>query len=576
MNKLDSNTLKILLSSIYNKLPKKELEKLSKEIELIFFKTRVKKKKYENLWDEKDFFLITYADSIIKKNQKNFKTLSLFLNKFCKEFNFLHILPFFPSSSDDGFAIIDYKKIDNEHGNWKDFKEISLNFKIMTDLVINHCSSSNYLFKNFLKNSEPGCDYFFSSKKKFNGLSKVVRPRTSKLLKEIKINGSKGYVWCTFSHDQIDFNFKNPKVLIFFLKIIKFYIDNGATALRLDAVAFIWKEIGTNCINLPETHSIIRLIRLLIEKYSSNSIIITETNIPSNENLSYFGNNNEAHCIYNFSLAPLLIHSIVSGNSFYLKKWSRSMPPAQTGNAYLNFLSTHDGIGMRPLEGIIPDNELNIFFHTLKKSGAFLSYRTSKKKENVYEVNTTLLDAFSQTYDGKDNYKVKRFLLSHEILFSMEGIPAVYFQNLIGSTNDLKKLKKTKSYRAVNRKNWDFNELIKKLNTSSTINKKIYTSLLKLILIRKKQPAFHPNATQFTLQLEDHFFGIWRQSIDRSQSIFCVSNLTKFKKNFYLHDINLISRDKWYDILNSKEIKNINGYIILLPYQSVWITNKIV
>ena len=521
------------------------------------------------------FFLISYADSVTKKNQKNLKTLNSFLDKYCKDFNFVHILPFFPSSSDDGFAIIDYKKVDSKHGDWNDFKKISSKFKVMIDLVINHCSASNELFKNFLNNDEPGLE-FFIYRRKSNGISKVVRPRTSNLLKEIKTKSKKGYVWCTFSHDQVDFNFKNPKVLIFFLNIIKFYLDSGALALRLDAVAFLWKEEGTKCINLPETHSIVRLIRFLIQNYSPDSILITETNIPSEENLSYFGNNNEAHCIYNFSLAPLLIHAIISGNSFYLKKWSRSMPPAQIGNTYLNFLSTHDGIGMRPLEGIIPDRELKKFFKILQKSGGFLSFRSSNSKENVYEVNTTLLDAFSNTFDGKDIYKIRRFILSHEILFCMEGIPAVYFQNLIGSNNDKKKFKKTKSYRSVNRRNWDFDNLVKKLKTPDSQNFKIYKELIRLIALRKKQPAFHPNATQFTLQLEESLFGVWRQSIDRSQSIFCISNLTKFKQKISLHDINLISTNEWYDILKNKRIKNINARIYLLPYQSMWISNKLV
>ena len=573
MNIQESKTLDSLLKVIYKNLSQKQINKLSGKIKSIF-KKKIHNERNKNLWNENDFFLICYADSIIKKNQKNFKTLNLFVKRYCKSFSFLHILPFFPSSSDDGFAVIDYKKIDDEHGDWIDFKNISKNFKIMTDLVINHCSASNRLFYNFLNKIEPGIDFFISSEKKFNGISKVVRPRTSKLSKTIEINGKKKYVWCTFSHDQVDFNFKNHNVLLFFLNIIKFYFDSGTSAIRLDAVAFLWKEIGTRCINLPETHSIIRLIRFLAEYYKSDSIIITETNIPSNENLSYFGNNNEAHCIYNFSLAPLLIHSIISGSSFYLKKWSRSMPPAQQGNAYLNFLSTHDGIGMRPLEGIIPDEELQKFFKTLQKSGAFLSYRASNKKDNVYEVNTTLLDALSQTYYGEDNYTVKRFILAHQILFSMEGIPAVYIQNLIGSKNDIKKYRETKSYRSVNRKNWDYDDLLKRLNNISSANHKIFKSLSNLIYVRKKQPAFHPNATQFTLQLEDHLFGIWRQSIDRSQSIFCVSNLTKYKKKFFLYNINLIATDDWFDILKNKKIKSINTEILLQPYQSIWITNK--
>ena len=230
-----------------------------------------------------------------------------FLNNFCKEFNFVHILPFFPSSSDDGFAIIDYKKIDTENGDWSDFKKISDKFKVMTDLVINHCSHQIFCSTIFRKMILVQIILFIV--KKNIGISKVVRPRTSDLLKPIKLKGEKGFVWCTFSHDQIDFNLKSKSFDIF-LKIIKFYLDNGVKAIRLDAVAFMERN-RTNCINLPETHNIIRLIRLLVENYSPNSLIITETNVPNDQNLSYFGNNNEAHCIYNFS-SLLLIHAIIS------------------------------------------------------------------------------------------------------------------------------------------------------------------------------------------------------------------------------------------------------------------------
>lgn len=539
-----------------------------------FFIKNQKKKSLGELWNENDCFLITYADSIKDKQNNNFSTLSFFLNKFCKEFSFVHILPFYPFSSDDGFAVIDYEKIQCEHGDWEDFLKISSRFNIMCDLVINHCSTKNQLYKNFLDNEDPGSDFFISSEKNFDKFSKIVRPRSSKLSKKVKVLGKTRFVWCTFSHDQVDFNFKNPDVLLYFLKIIKFYIDKGSKALRLDAVAFLWKEKGTKCINLPETHLLIRLIRLIIESYVGECLIITETNLPSHENLTYFGNNNEAHCIYNFSLAPLLVHAIISGNSTYLKQWSRSMPPAQFGNSYLNFLSTHDGIGMRPLEGILPQDELDKFINTLEKSGAYLTHRVSQKKKTVYEVNTTLLDAFKNTYNGSDNFKIKRFVLAHEILLSMEGIPAIYIQNLLGSKNDLQKLKNTNIKRSVNRRNWDFEELIKLLKKNQSLNEKIYKSIIRLISLRKKQPAFHPNATQFTLQLEKHFFGIWRQSLDRRQSIFCISNLSKYKKKVSLLDINLIATNDWYDILSNKNIEEITGNYTLSAYQSIWLTNK--
>ena len=417
---------------------------------------------------------------------------------------------------------------------------------------------------------------FIVSNEKFKESEKIVRPRSSDISKQINLNGKTKYVWCTFSHDQVDFNFKNPNVLIYFIEIMKFYLDKNVKALRLDAVAFIWKQLGSSCINLPQTHDIIRLLRLIIDNFYSDVLIITETNIPSHENLSYFGNNNEAHCIYNFSLAPLLIHSIISGNGKYLKRWSRSMPPAQEKNSYLNFLSSHDGIGLRPLEGILPEKEIKNFIKFFRKQGALFGLRKNRKKESVYEVNITLLDALKESYFGSDSFGIKRFILAHIILFSMEGIPAVYIQNLVGSKNDYTKVKKTGSNRSINRKNWEFKLLEEKLKNKKSINYKIFNLLKEIILIRKKQPAFHPNATQFTLQLDDDFFGIWRQSIDRSQSIFCVSNLTNSLKKISLLNINLISTNEWFDIISNKKIKNLRGNIILKPYQTYWLTNKVV
>ena len=568
-----SEKVKKYLFEIYsNDLSKKQINNLYLDIKSIF--TEVIKDKKKELWSEKDVLLITYADSIIKKNQKNLITLSNFLTKYCKEFTYVHILPFFPFSSDDGFAVEDYKKIKKEHGSWNDLNKITRSFKIMVDLVINHCSSRNKLFKNFLENKDPGKDFFISSQKKFPTSKKIVRPRSSDLSKKVLINGKDNYVWCTFGHDQVDFNFKNPSVLIYFFEIIKFYLDQNIKALRLDAVAFLWKELGTRCINLPQTHNIIRLIRLIIDNFYNKTLIITETNIPSHENLTYFGNNNEAHCIYNFSLAPLLIHAIISGNSFYLKKWSRGMPPAQENNSYLNFLSTHDGIGMRPVEGILPEMEVKKYFRFFKKQGGLFSYRTNKGKKSVYEVNITLLEALKECYNGKDKYIFDRFVLAHTILFSMEGIPAIYIQNFLGSKNDNIKVKKTNSFRSINRKNWNYDSLTKIINNKSTINNKILNSIKNLIVLRKKQVAFHPNATQFTLQLGDIFFGLWRQSIDRSQSIFCISNLTNKKQKISLLDINLISTNSWFDLLTKKKIKNIGDELFFKPYQTYWITNK--
>ena len=274
-----NEVVKSYLYSIYAKnLKETKIDQISKKICSLFGNKKISKK---ILWSEEDFFLITYADSIKKKKVKNLISLSNFLNKYCKEFSFVHVLPFFPYSSDDGFAVKDFKTVNSEHGDWDDFKKISLSFKTMIDLVINHCSSENKLFQDFLNGSSLVSDFFIVSNKKFKESEKIVRPRSSDISKEINLNGKTKYVWCTFSHDQVDFNFKNPDVLIYFIEIMKFYLDQNIKALRLDAVAFLWKQLGSSCINLPQTHDIIRLLRLIIDNFYSDVLIITETNIPS-------------------------------------------------------------------------------------------------------------------------------------------------------------------------------------------------------------------------------------------------------------------------------------------------------
>ncbi|MFT7216988.1 MAG: sucrose phosphorylase, partial [Paraglaciecola sp.] len=283
---------------------------------------------HHNNWTQEDIVLITYGDSIEEEGVKPLQTLYRFLTQHCEStFNSVHILPFFPYSSDDGFSVIDYSSVNESLGDWQDIGRIATDFRVMSDLVINHCSARSAWFANFVKGEGPGSDFFFTTSPG-DDLSQVVRPRTSPLLRETETAKGMQHVWCTFSHDQVDFDFRNPDVLDTFVSIIRQYLDSGIRLLRLDAVAFLWKKIGTSCINLEQTHEVVRLLRTLIEHAQADVIIITETNIPNRENLAYLGNANEAHAIYNFSLPPLLVNSLITGNCHYLKSWLMSMPPA--------------------------------------------------------------------------------------------------------------------------------------------------------------------------------------------------------------------------------------------------------
>ena len=530
---------------------------------------------HHNYWDEDDIIMITYGDSVIDEGERPLVTLNKFLHRYCKNtVNNVHILPFFPYSSDDGFSVIDYSTVNEALGSWDDIEVIAEDYGLMTDLVINHCSARSVWFDNFVKGEGPGSDFFFTADPS-DDLSMVTRPRVSPLLRETETANGTKHVWCTFSHDQVDFDFRNPNVLLAFIDIIKLYIDKGAKIFRLDAVAFLWKIVGTNCINLFQTHEVIRLIRTLIEHVDPSIIIITETNIPNRENLTYFGNANEAHAIYNFSLPPLLVNTLVTGDCTYLKSWMMSMPPAQNGTAYFNFIASHDGIGLRPAEGLLSDEEISELVHTMQHFSGKVSWRASDHgQQKPYEINITLFDALQGTTKGPDKYQVDRFICAHAIMLGMEGIPGIYIHSLLGTSNDYEKVANTGQNRSINRKRWDFNELEALLDSPFSQHHKVLTRISQLIRIRKAQPAFHPNATQFTLQLGNQLFGYWRQSLDRKQSIFCISNISDEEQTILLSDINLIGTDNWIDLITRDEIALSSGFLQMKPYQVLWISNQ--
>ena len=561
--------LKIIYQNI---LPDEEINNLTDQIFEITPQVK-NDDKLEN-WNENDIFLISYGDSIVSAKDKKLKTLKKFFDEFITpHFNNVHILPFFPFSSDDGFSITDYKKVRDDLGSWEDISLLSKDYRVMADIVINHASKQSEYFQEFVRGNYEYKDFFISLDED-EGFEEVVRPRSSDLFQEVEISNQKKYLWCTFSHDQIDLNFKNPRVLLFFINLIYLYLKHGIKVFRLDAVAFLWKEKGTNCLNLPQTHEVVKLIRTILDNYNQNTLLITETNLPNLENLSYFGNGDEANAIYNFTLPPLLLWTLLMGDSTALRKWSMGMPPAKEHTTYFNFIASHDGIGLRPTENILTDQERGTLIDIVKEFGGVISNRKKPDgTETVYELNIALLDAMKGTFKGIDHMQVDRFIACHAIMLSLEGIPAFYIHSVLGTTNDYELMKKNSQNRSINRKSWDINEIKNKLLDDKSINNQVYKSIINLIKIRKKQPAFHPNAIQFTFNLGKNFFGIWRQSLDKKQSIFSVTNVTNIFQYLDLTELNLIESEKWWDLISSKNIDDIKSTIALKAYQTVWISN---
>lgn len=529
----------------------------------------------KNWVDEKDVMLITYGDSIKEDGKDPLKSLREFLNKYVKGFiNAVHILPFYPYSSDDGFSVIDYLKVNEELGNWDDILDLSGDFDLMFDAVINHISKESDWFQEFLKGNPKYRDYFIVADPD-EDYSKVVRPRALPLLTKFTTKDGEKYVWTTFSDDQIDLNYKSEKVLIDVIEILLNYIKNGARFIRLDAIGFLWKELGTSCIHLPETHKIIQIIREIVEEVAPGTILISETNVPHKENISYFGNGyNEAHLVYQFPLPPLTLFSILTGSAKYLLDWANSLEPTTEKTAFFNFLASHDGIGVRPVEGILTDEEVEFLVKTVQNHGGFVSYKDNGDgTKSPYELNINYFDALSHPNDPKRT-KVDRFIAAHSILLSMAGVPGIYIHSLLGSQNYLQGVRETGIYRTINREKLNRNEVEEQLEDRDSIRYHVFNKLSELIKIRIQEASFHPNASQKVLFLDERTFSLQRISNNESEMIISLTNVSKDKVSLTLdcHQLG-ISEEKVVDLVTDETFKagenKIN--IELKPYQIMWL-----
>ena len=561
-----------ILNTIYKpNLVKKDIDYFKDQIIQIIKKFNKKNSKKKLRISEQTSLVISYGDNIYANNTNSIKVFQNFYKKnLSKYFNAVHFLPFYPSSSDSGFAVKDHYRIEKKIGSWSDIKKISKFNNVMADIVINHSSARGLWFKNFLKKKRPGKDYFLTVNSKFD-VSKVVRPRDHKLLKKIDIFKKSDYLWRTFSPDQIDLNFKNPVVLLRFIKIMIHLVNNGVRIFRLDAIAYLWKKDGTNCINLKQTHQIVKLLRIITNLLNVQTVIITETNLPEKENLSYFGKNDEANWIYNFSLPPLLIHAFLFENSSYLTKWSKSLPNAKLGNSYLNFIASHDGIGMRPTEGILNKKSLNSFLKRLKKNGSKFSYRkVQNKSKKVYEANITVFDALKKTdFDTNGKFFLQRYIAAHAIMISFEGIPAVYFNSLFGKSNDDAKYVITGNNRDINRYKWNYKNITKKLSNKNSKQSIFFKNLRKLLDVKKKQKAFHPNAKRLNINLGSKIFCFKRISLDKKQTIISITNCSSVNQYPKLAK----KYSKWKNIINSQINFTDNKTLKLKPFETIWLSN---
>jgi glucosylglycerate phosphorylase len=500
---------------------------------------------------EHDAFLITYADQVCQSGEKPLKTLG----EFCKTnlhdlISGMHILPFFPWSSDDGFSVMDYRSVDPSLGNWQDVEQIGDSFRLMVDGVINHISVQGDWFQAFLKDELPYCNYFLTMDEKAD-LSRVVRPRNLPLLTDFITTAGKRHVWTTFSADQADLDYHNPEVLLEIIDILLMYAERGAQFIRLDAIAYLWKEIGTTCIHLPQTHAIVRLLRAVLDEVAPHVFIITETNVPHTDNISYFGDGyNEAQCVYNFALPPLVLHTFRTGDSSVLSHWSSDLDLPSERTTFFNFLASHDGIGLNPARGILSPTDIDALVDQALAHNGLISYKQNPDgTQSPYELNINFFDALSDPNgDEPLELQIDRFMAAQAIMLSLRGIPGLYFHSLFGSRNWCEGVQVTHHNRSINRQKLELHELVDELVDQSSLRSQVYGRYRSLLFQRAASTAFHPNGKQSILNVGSGVFAVLRNSPDGAQQVLCLQNVTA----------------------QTQVVSLTNKTITLAPYQTLW------
>ena len=527
-------------------------------------------------FSQKDMVLITYADQFQMAGQPALKGLAWFAEKYLSgAFNTIHILPFFPYSSDDGFSVIDYYRVADDFGDWTNIRALAKHFRLMIDGVFNHVSRASAWFQKYQEGKEPYSQYFITVPLGTD-LSAVMRPRTSPLLTAVRTAEGERQVWTTFSDDQIDLNFANPRVLLEIIDVLLFYVAQGAGIIRIDAVPFLWKEIGTDCLHRPQTHALVKLLRAVLDAAAPQVVLITESNVPFKENISYLGNldaldgqGDEAQLVYQFSLGPLVLHALSSGDGKKLSDWVESLPAPYR---YFNFIASHDGIGLLPAQGILSEADIQALIDQTETHGGLLSYKTEAQgKRQVYELNISLYDFLNDPARPDQTVDVWRYLTSQAIMLALAGVPGVYVHSLFGSGNCRQCVDESGRARSINREKFQVEALKEDLAGDSRAAH-ILARYLSLAAVRSAHPAFSPSAAQCVLRLDDHVFALLREDADSGECILCLSNLSGQPVKLRV-DLMQISENTVIDLITEKSysLTGSNLALELKAYQSVWL-----
>jgi sucrose phosphorylase len=516
--------------------------------------------------DQADAMLITYADSLRSPGEAPLATLHAFLRDRCRDLvSAVHLLPFFPWTSDDGFSVKDYRAVDLAVGDWADVADLARDFEVMVDAVINHASAESAWFAGFRKGEAPYDDYFIRCDPKAD-YSTVVRPRALPLLTEVETATGPTHVWTTFSADQVDLNYANPALLLEILDILLDYCAKGARFIRLDAIGFLWKRLRTSCMHLPETHALVQVMREVVEAASPGTLIITETNVPHAENIAYFGDGTpEAHLVYQFPLPPLVQYTFQTGDSTALTSWAKQLEPPPVGTTFFNFLASHDGIGMRPLEGLLPAEAVTAMAETVVERGGAVSLRAMPDgSTRPYELNISYIDGLVPA-EADDATRAAAMIAAHGILLALAGLPGIYIHSLLGSRSDTGLMAQTGRNRSINRAKLDAATVRAELDDPSSLRHRVFSGIGRLLRARAGEPTLHPDAGQRVIEGDRGLVLIERSTAGRR--LLAAINVTPEAKALESPD-----SESWTDIVTGETLTG--PLVSMPPFAARWLVDR--
>ncbi len=426
---------------------------------------------------ENKCMLITYADSV----GNNLKDLNYVLEKyFSKAIGGVHVLPFFPSSGDRGFAPMDYHKVDPAFGDWSDIEKLAEKYYLMFDYMINHISAQSEYYKDFLKNKEESkYKDLFLRYKNFWENGEPTQDQVDVIYKRKPrapyveahfADGTWEKVWCTFDEEQIDIDCRTEVAKEFIRDNLTNLCKHGAAMIRLDAFAYATKKAGTSCFFIePEVWDFLHACEEIIRPYNVELLPEIHEHYTMQQKIA-----EKDYYVYDFALPMLLIHAIYYGETTYLKNWLKICPSKQ-----FTTLDTHDGIGVVDVKDLLPDEEIERTKEDIFKYGANVKkiYNTAAYHNlDIYQVNCSYYSAL-----GNDDAS---YLLSRAVQFFAPGIPQVYYVGLLAGVNDLKLLEETKVGRNINRHYYSLEEI------DLEVERPVVKKLIHLMEFRNTHPAF--------------------------------------------------------------------------------------